>query len=129
MKKVFVVLLSFSLCAACSAFRPSKESISVMTSQPDAVIYVNGHPIGQGSVTTQVKRNQNVQIVASKPGYYPGSYNIGSNLNTTGVLDIVGTFFFLFPIIGVFFPGAKSLDENNVFVNLIPQTTVNPNAN
>ena len=129
MKKIFVLIFSFTICVGCSAFRPSKESISVMASQPDAVIYVNGQPVGQGSVTTRVKRNKNVQIVASKPGYYPGSYNIDSNLNTTGVLDIIGTFFFFLPVIGVFFPGAKSLDENNVFVNLIPQTMVNPSSN
>ncbi len=129
MKKIFILMLSLSLCAGCSAFRPTKESISVMASQPDAVIYINGQPVGQGSVTARVKRNKNVQIVASKPGYYPGTYNIDSNLNTTGVLDIIGTFFFLVPVVGVFFPGAKSLDENNVFVNLIPQSTVTPNAN
>ncbi len=117
------------MCAGCSAFRSSKESLSVVVSQPDAVIYVNGQLVEQGTVTTRVKRNKNVQIVASKPGYYPGSYNIDSNLNATGILDIIGTFFFLVPVIGVFFPGAKSLDENNAFVNLIPQPTVNPSAN
>ena len=58
--------------------------------------------------------------MASKPGYQTAYYNIDSSLNTTGILDIIGTFIFILPLIGVFCPGSKSLDENNVALNLDP---------
>ena len=91
-----------------------------MTNYPDSTIYVNGQRVGKGMVQTRVKRNKNVQIMVSKRGYQSAYYNIDSSLNVTGILDIVGTFLFLLPLIGVFCPGSKSLDTTNVALNLDP---------
>ena len=93
-----------------------------MTNQPDAEIFINGDRVGRGMVTMKVKRNRDVQIMATKPNYQTAYYNIDSNLNITGVLDIIGTLAFLLPIIGIFFPGSKSLDQTNVALNLDPIT-------
>lgn len=120
LKKAVVLGMVSILLSACSAFRSPKESISIMTNQPDAVIFVNGQRVGSGFAVTRVKRNHNVQIMARKEGYQAAYYNVDSNLNVTGVLDIVGTFFFIVPLIGVFFPGSKSLDQNNVALDLEP---------
>lgn len=46
--------------------------------------------------------------------------SIGNELSTTGILDIVGTILFIFPAIGLFFPGAKTLDRQNVAIDLVP---------
>lgn len=124
MNKVISLVLAVSLTVGCSAFRPHQERISVMTNQPDAKIFVNGNQIGQGMVNTKVKRNKDVQIMASKPGYQTAYRQIDSNLNITGILDIVGIFFFIWPFIGLLTPGSKSLDETNVALNLDPITPV-----
>lgn len=126
MKKILVCLFASYLCCACSAFRSPKETISVMTNQPDSIIYINGKKVGHGNVQTKVKRSKNVQVMASKPGYQSAYYNIDSNINVTGILDIIGTFIWIVPIIGIFTPGSKSLDENNVALNLDPITLSTP---
>ncbi len=120
MKKIIAVIVSVGLVSGCSAFRSRKQSISIMTNQPDATIFVNGEQVGRGNVQTSVKRNRNVQIMASKPGYQTAYRNIDCSFNTTGILDIIGTIVFLWPLIGVLSPGSKSLDENNVALNLDP---------
>lgn len=119
-RKMFVLLLACCAVSACSAFRPYNETITIMTNQPDSSIYVNGQKVGRGTAQTRVKRSRNVQIMASKPGYHSAYQNIDSSLNVTGILDIVGTFFLLYPVIGVFFPGSKSLDRTNVALELDP---------
>lgn len=120
MKMIITMMLVVTILTGCSAFRPHKESLSIMTNQPDAVIYVNGERIGTGNVQTKVKRSKNVQIMASKPGYHTGYRTIDSNLNITGILDIIGTLFYIVPVIGLFTPGAKSLDETNIALHLDP---------
>jgi hypothetical protein len=65
-----------------------------------------------------VKRNRDVSIQCYKEGYAPYQRTIGNHFNTTGVLDAVGTWLFLLPGIGLFTPGAWSLDETDVTISL-----------
>ena len=123
MKKVVSLVLAVSLVAGCSTFRSSKETITVTTNYSDASIYVNGNKVGNGTVSTPVKRNQSAQVMVTKPGYQTAYYYISSNLNTTGILDIIGAVTWLLPFIGVLSPGAKSLDEHNIALHLDPLTT------
>ncbi len=127
MKKIITMMLVVTILTGCSAFRPHKESLSIMTNQPDAVIYVNGERLGTGVVHTRVKRSKNVQVVASKPGYHTAYRSIDSNLNITGVLDIIGTILYLIPFVGLLTPGCKSLDETNVALHLDPVKTTSQN--
>jgi len=68
-----------------------------------------------------VKRNRQVSIAADKDGYFPYEQSVGYHFNTTGALDAVGTALFLIPAIGLFTPGAWSLDETNVAIVMVPK--------
>ena len=54
MKKIIVIAVSVGLINGCSAFRSPKESISIMTNQTDASIFVNGAQVGKGNVKMKV---------------------------------------------------------------------------
>lgn len=120
MKKIVAATLSLSIVlSGCSAFVPNTQTVSVACSEQDAVLQVNGQQF-KGSAQTQVRRNKNVAIMCTKPGYFPAQKSIDNSLSGTGVADIVGTFVFLLPGIGLFTPGAWSLDETNVHVSMVP---------
>jgi hypothetical protein len=68
-----------------------------------------------------VKRNREVSIDCYKDGFVPYQRTIGYHFNSTGALDAVGTALFLVPCIGLFTPGAWSLDETDVNISLVPK--------
>ena len=121
---IFKAVVAIVLIAAigviqsgCSMVLPSKQRFSVTASEPDAKIYVNGDYIGQGNIETRVKRNDNVSVLVKKDGFIPVSRNIGNDFSMAGILDIVGGFiFFCVPWIGLFFPGARQLQQTNIAV-------------
>ena len=127
--QVIAIVLIGSMSVAqsgCSMVVPSKQRFSVTTSEPDAKIYVNGEYMGQGNIQTRVKRNDDVSLLVKKDGYIPVSKSIGNDFSITGILDIVGGFiFFCIPWIGLFFPGARKLEQSNVAVVLEKENTTN----
>ena len=117
-----LVISMLVLQSGCSMFVSSTQRISVNTSEPDAQIFVNGSFIGTGNVSTLVTRNQSVSIMAKKDGYYPVTRDIGTQMSTTGTLDMIGGCIILLPFIGLAFPGSKSLNLDNV--SLVMQKAV-----
>ena len=105
------------LASGCSAFRAHNQTLNVNCMPQDAILMVNGQ---RHSSPTQVnvKRNRDVSIQCHKEGYYPYQRTIGHHFNATGALDAVGTFLFLVPGVGLFTPGAWSLDETDVSISL-----------
>lgn len=124
--RIFICVLSavslLVLESGCSTFKPSTQKLNIMASETDADIFVNGGFVGKGNVTTQVPRNESVTVMGKKDGYMPASVNIGTKLSKTGVLDLVGTFIFLIPGIGLFMPGAYELQNDTVSLPLVKQS-------
>jgi hypothetical protein len=121
MKFLSIAVAAALLLNGCSMFVNPNQQISVMSNVPTAQIYVNGELVGQGSgVTASVRRNKNVQIMATADGYYSNTKGIDTHLSTTGILDIIGIFLYIVPVIGLFFPGSRTLDEHNVTIMLQP---------
>lgn len=121
MKKVFAIILSVSYFTACSFFAGTKQTVTVMTNVPTAEIYANGEKVGTGtSAKFKVKRNKTLQLMAKADGYSPAFKDVDTKLSMTGILDFVGFFFILVPIFGLFTPGAKSLDQDNMALELVP---------
>lgn len=52
--------------------------------------------------------------MCTKAGYFPAQKTIDHSLSGTGIADIIGTVFFLFPGLGLFTAGAWNLDETDV---------------
>ncbi|RLD12036.1 MAG: hypothetical protein DRI44_02130 [Chlamydiae bacterium] len=119
-QSVICVLLCVSILVAtsgCSAFRSSRQSINIACYPEGSSVTVNGNHY-KTPATVSVRRNESVSIQCYKKGYQPYNRVIGTHLNTTGILDIVGTCIFILPCIGLFTPGAFSLDETNVLATL-----------
>ena len=120
-KTVVSIMLVVSIAvlqSGCSMVVPGKQRFSVTASQPDAKIYVNGEYMGQGNIQTRVKRNNDVSVLVTKEGYIPVSRSIGTDFSITGILDIVFGYILLVPLIGLFFPGCRQLEQTNVAVTL-----------
>jgi len=127
MKKMLQTVINISMSAillatstGCSAFRSSVETMSIQCNPTDSVLMVNGQRYTPPAQVT-VKRNREVSINCYKDGFVPYQRTIGYHFNSTGALDAVGTALFLIPCIGLFTPGAWSLDETNVTVSLVPK--------
>ncbi|RKY32984.1 MAG: hypothetical protein DRP74_01450 [Candidatus Omnitrophota bacterium] len=120
-KKLVLILLVMSIVTlqlGCSMVIPPKQRFSVTASETDAKIYINGEYMGKGNVQTRVKRNNDVSILVKKEGFIPVSRNIGTDFSLTGILDVTFGYFLVVPLIGLFFPGCRSLEQTNVAVVL-----------
>ena len=113
-------LLALGAALGCSAFRPSTQRVTVTCTPPDAVLMINGRTCSSPAVA-DLKRNRYFAILCYKDGYAPYERTIKNHFNETGVLDAAGTCFFLLPGVGLFFPGAWSLDETAITVVLFPK--------
>jgi len=105
--------------AACSCFQPTTVPLIVTCSETDALVNVNGRQTASGALT-MVRRNQPVFITAAKEGYAPASALVNVKVSTTGWLDILGTPLLLFPVAGIFTPGAFELEKSAVMLHLYP---------
>lgn len=108
------------ISTGCSAFVSPVETMSIHCKPGDAVLLVNGQRYTSPAVVT-VKRNREVSITADKDGYFPYQQTVGYHFNATGALDAVGTALFLVPAIGLFTPGAWSLDETDLTITMVPK--------
>jgi hypothetical protein len=117
--KVVSLMLTFAitLLTGCSAFRPSTQMVNVTCNPNDAILTVNGQRYTP-PVQITAKRNRDLSIQCYKDGYVPSQRTIGHHFNATGALDAVGTFLILVPGIGLFCPGAWSLDETDISMTL-----------
>lgn len=118
MKKAIAILLAAVHFIGCSAFVGTKQRVTVTTNVESSKIYANGEIVGTGTASFKAKRNRDIQLMAKADGYHPAYHNIGTEMSTTGILDIIGIFFFLVPVIGLFTPGSKTLDQQNVALHL-----------
>ena len=115
MRKIIAIFIAL-LLTGCSGFRGHTQTLNVQC--PDAVIKVNGQ-IYDSPALVDVKRNRKVSLQCYRADYYVHQETIGYHLNTTGALDVVGTILFLVPCVGLFSPGAYSLDTTDVYVELV----------
>jgi hypothetical protein len=110
-----VVLLAAS--TGCSVFKSHMQTVNINCTPPDSVLMVNGEKYASPAQIS-VKRNKDVSIECFKDGYAPYRSKIFHHLNETGNLDIIGGCLFLVPLVGVFSPGAWSLDQTDVEISL-----------
>ena len=113
------LVLSVALFSSCSLFAPSTQAVTMTATDPAAEIFVDGNSVGRGSASVQLRRNQSHTVMA-RVGDRVGTASIGTTVSATGVLDIIGGIFFLFPFLGLAGPGFWSLDPNAVTIAVPP---------
>jgi len=104
----------------CSLFVGSMQPVTITSSDPLAEILVDGQYVGQGAVSTELRRNRSHAVMA-RVGDRVGTTTIETKISTLGILDLIGGVFFLIPFIGVAGPGFLELDPPNVNVVLPPE--------
>mgnify|MGYP000409811201 CR=1 FL=1 len=125
MKKNIVALslLSMLSVSGCSVINSAADDdLVVSCDAPNPVITVDGQRYRQELVNVSVDKGEKVAVSCRADGYYTAHKNVDTELSTTGALDIVGGFFFLFPWFGLLADGAWTLEDNEVYMSLEPRT-------
>ena len=126
MKSIFQTLTLFAMTSAmvgCSVFRSHTQTMNVTCSQAEAKLCINGRE-DKNPFEGRVPRNKGVIIECEKGGYDGATRFVNYHLNTTGYLDIIGGFLIYIPYVGLFFPGAYSLNDTDIKVQMVPLTDV-----
>lgn len=111
-----------SLTVGCSCFVPSHQTVSISVIEPPhAKIWVNGTYEGEAPVQVGLIRNRTFGVIVRKEGFQTSTKTVDYHLNTTGILDVVGTCLFAIPVIGIMTAGAHSLDETTLVLQLAPE--------
>jgi hypothetical protein len=117
-----ILCLALAVCVAtsgCSAFVSKTQTVNASCSEPDATLQVNGGPTYPGKVQLEARRDKVISLTCYKQGYYPAQKSISHSLSGTGFADWIGAFIFIIPVIGVFTPGSRNLDETDVTINML----------
>lgn len=120
LKRIAVSVLNVVLVlvmTGCSLFAPKDQMISINGEPAGARVLVNGNVMTVPG-TLSVKRNKNVHIMVTKPGYHPYAITTGYTLSQYGTLDLIGTFVFLVPVVGLITPGAYELEQDTFYYSL-----------
>ena len=120
MKNLTSLLTLTTLLTGCSLFLPSHQEICVKCSPDDAILIIDGKRY-KSPVQLKVRRDEVHQIEARKEGYTPYRHSIDSHYNTLGILDGIGAVTVILPLIGFLSPGARSLDETDITIQLYEQ--------
>jgi len=118
-----LLIAAFPL-SSCSLFvRETNQPVVITTSDPNAQIFVDGVPVGVGTATTEMKRDEGHAILAKTPDNRASTGIVGTKISTTGVLDIIGGCIFLLPFLGMLSSGFYTLDTNHVAIAIPPAPT------
>ena len=114
----------------CSAFRASTQPVKFTCEPKEGVDLVVSGKKYNCPVTVELPRNKEFTVEGYKVGYFPYNRTISYHRSDTFVLDVIGTCIFLIPAIGLMSPGARDLDETDIYVKLMPGTIqpTSPNA-
>ncbi len=118
MRLLVVCAVSFSVLTAgtgCSLFMPKMQQVSISTVPSGADITIDTQPRGKSPLTVELQRNKDHAIIA-QIGSRTAVRTLDSNFSKTGVLDVIGLLFFIFPGIGLLTPGAWELEATNVVI-------------
>ena len=114
---ILMVVLVLFASTGCSVLAPWKENITVNSEPQGAEVIVPGQRLTTPCVLT-VPCNKEVVVIVKKEGYSTATYNIRPTIGICGLLDVVGTFVWLIPGIGLFTPGASTLDQHVIYAPL-----------
>ena len=101
--------------SACSFGSASMQSVAIIPSHPKAEVFVDGNYMGIGPQSIRLAKDATHSVMA-KCGDSAGAATIDRNLSETGMLDIIGGFFLLIPLIGLVAPGAWELSPASISV-------------
>lgn len=115
----FTALLAASALSACSLVAPRTQAIQVRVDSPAATIYVNGKASGKGSCLVFLPRDKAAVFKAIEGEKQSTDIILKPELSVCGITDLA-SWWLLFPLIGLLYPGAWQLPQDTVPLH-IPQ--------
>jgi hypothetical protein len=113
------LVVALAVSPGCSLMASSRQTVTITATDPNAEILVDGNRVGTGSASVQLKRDDSHTVLA-RVGERTAAASIGTEISTTGVLDIVGGIFFLIPLIGIAGPGFWDLEPTAITLTIPP---------
>jgi hypothetical protein len=106
--------------SGCSILKSSTEPVTIMATDPNAEIYVAGRPVGHGTATVELPRDQDQTIMARTDDNRTGTATVKSHLGSGGIFDIIAGSFLIVPFFGLLAPGSRDLDTSSVVIQVPP---------
>lgn len=107
-----IIALSCTLALAnCSFLGSHTQSMQITVNDPDAVICVNGEPIGKGSVQADVPI-QNSTVISAEHGSKYTNVVLSRTLSPVGAIDMMAGYILIIPFIGLASPGAYKFNQD-----------------
>jgi hypothetical protein len=75
--------------------RSRTQPVTIMATNPNAEIYAGGRPVGRGTVTVELPRDQDQTILARTDDNRTGTATIKSHMGSAGIFSIIGGAFIL----------------------------------
>src|SRR5262249_53394680 len=116
------LMMSMAVSSGCSVLKSSTEPVTIMATDPNAEIYAGGRPVGRGTATVDLPRDQDQTIMARTDDNRTGTATIKSHLGSAGIFDIVAGAFIIIPFFGLLAPGSRDLEASSVVVQVPPAT-------
>lgn len=122
MKQLFTVVTLFIFVAfsftSCSLFAPKTEDLTIDSDPQGAEVVIPGRERMTTPCTINVPCDKDIAVIVRKSGYNTKSYNIRYTLGKCGILDVCGTALWVVPAVGLFTPGAYTLEQHTIFAPL-----------
>ena len=120
MKNFLVVCVAIFTLNGCAAMiSGTSQQVSITSKNPDAHIYVNGLYLGDGAVTTTLKKNKNYTIVVEKDGCRSVTIPVTKSFDPTTLLGVFidGGLVSILVVDGVGTGAWQQFDQSNYIVN------------
>jgi len=106
-----------TLVSGCSLLVGPTQAVSIMASEPEAHIAVDGEEVGIGSARPTLRRNSAHKVTATTPDGRMGWAVISSKRSMAGYLDMLLAPYSVFALAA---PGSYSLEPESVIVEVTP---------
>lgn len=121
MKRVVCMGLVCALfLSSCSLVMPGKQEVDIVCDNREAFIYADGNPLGYGRAQVNLSRGKDHVISAELPDGRTANMILSKELSVAGKLDLLGTLFFIVPLVGLLSNGAWTLERDAVFLHMPP---------
>src|SRR4051812_48889572 len=121
MRLVASCLILVPLCSCATIFSGGRDTISVNSTEPGTMIYVDGALRGRDSASADVKRGKPHQIRVEKEGFQPVTIETGESFDGLSFLGILIDFGIITIPIDLLAGGAWKTNPTSYTVNPLPR--------
>lgn len=128
---ILAILCVSGLVLGCAFATGLRQDIPITANVKDATIFIDGVPFGKTTTEStpliaNLKKSKQHYVTASKDGYASTTRSLHPTLSSLGILDLVGTWFILIPVITLITGHAYELEPDSLYLPLDPLAPEKP---